>query len=510
MPDRITTRGASRPGSTPQSMPKGTLIVDGFGCSLSVANRQLVVESVSAGRVTYSKATCRLRRVILIGNAGLFTLEAIRWLSSIGASLTHIDVSGEVFLTSVPRQVNDARLLRSQALAPFTDAGVNITRQLLGGKVRGQQHVLDTFGIERPAPLDGAHELIARATDVRDILVVESIAAAAYWTSLREMPVQFARADRNRVPSHWLTFGSRHSPLTNGPRLAATPANCLANYAYGILASEAAMSLRRVGLSESLGVFHSDQPNRDSLSLDVMEPVRPTVDAIVLDLLRRQTFRYKDFRETPDGSLRLNLRLATELSKSAPILAEQLAPVVEWVAKEFARYFLPNAGTITKHRAAIGVSTRLTQQKRSIGRDKTRAQIMPRCKTCGNPVPKSQNFCEACRPGERLPRFMYSGSRSQAEKRRVGDDPAHDALANEKRSATMQRRAKERAAYVEDGTLTEVDFERDIRSKLQGVSLVAIRRATGLSPRSCSLIRSGTTIPHRRHWKVLLVLVSSQ
>jgi len=43
-----------------------------------------------------------------------------------------------------------------------------------------------------------------------------------------------------------------------------------------------------LGLDAAMGVFHVDQPNRDSLACDLMEPVRPVVDAYLLDWITTQ------------------------------------------------------------------------------------------------------------------------------------------------------------------------------------------------------------------------------
>ena len=52
-------------------------------------------------------------------------------------------------------------------------------------------------------------------------------------------------------------------------------------------------------------------------------------------------------------------------------------------------------------------------------------------------------------------------------------------------------------------------FERDIALKLGAFPLSAIARATGLSLAACSRMRSGSQIPHPRHWDSLLALVEA-
>ncbi|MDR7397478.1 MAG: CRISPR-associated endonuclease Cas1, partial [Armatimonadota bacterium] len=65
-----------------------------------------------------------------------------------------------------------------------------------------------------------------------------------------------------------------------------------------------------MGLDPGLGVLHADQPARASMALDLMEPVRPAVDAFVLDLLRERTWSTRDFQEVERGQVRVLLPLA--------------------------------------------------------------------------------------------------------------------------------------------------------------------------------------------------------
>src|SRR6516165_11103849 len=91
--------------------------------------------------------------------------------------------------------------------------------------------------------------------------------------------------DLVRVPEHWQKFGARMSPITGSPRLAVNPPNAVLNYLYAMLEAEARLAASELGLDPGLGVLHKDTPNRDSLACDLMEPVRPLVDAFVFDSL---------------------------------------------------------------------------------------------------------------------------------------------------------------------------------------------------------------------------------
>ncbi len=68
-----------------------------------------------------------------------------------------------------------------------------------------------------------------------------------------------------------------------------------------------------------------------------MEPVRPEIDAFVLDTIERRTFRKVDFTETSDGHVRLRSPLTHELAETMPRWAGSLGPVAEHVGHVFGK-----------------------------------------------------------------------------------------------------------------------------------------------------------------------------
>ena len=63
------------------------------------------------------------------------------------------------------------------------------------------------------------------------------------------------------------------------------PPNNLLNYGYAILRALMARALVGSGLLPSLGIFHRNQYNAYCLADDIMEPYRPSVDALVCRIL---------------------------------------------------------------------------------------------------------------------------------------------------------------------------------------------------------------------------------
>jgi hypothetical protein len=86
------------------------------------------------------------------------------------------------------------------------------------------------------------------------------------------------------------------------------------NYAYSLLEAEASLAARALGLDAAMGIVHVDQPNRDSLACELMEPVRPQVDAYLVDWITTQP-------------------LTEKISETAPTWRRAVAPVAEWVAQ---------------------------------------------------------------------------------------------------------------------------------------------------------------------------------
>jgi hypothetical protein len=189
---------------------------------------------------------------------------------------------------------------------------------------------------------------------------------------------------RSAFPTIGFTFGQRHSLLSKpSSRRATNPANAILNYLYAILEAEARIAALRMGLDPGLGFFHVDQRSRDSLPCDLMESVRPKVDAFVLDLLQdRSCFKKTDFFETREGICRLMPPLSYQLAETGPRWARELGPVIERVARMLFES-IPNPGVTTidakirlprKH----SLPTPLTEKNRSNGREPYKRTSRPR------------------------------------------------------------------------------------------------------------------------------------
>ena len=101
-------------------------------------------------------------------------------------------------------------------------------------------------------------------------------------------------------------------------RKAITPVHAALNYAYAILEVEATIAAHIVGFDPSLGIVHADVRYRGSLATDLIEPVRPIADRLVLEILERRALARGDVFETREGVCRIGSRMAGELAALAP------------------------------------------------------------------------------------------------------------------------------------------------------------------------------------------------
>jgi CRISPR-associated endonuclease Cas1 len=499
----------------------GILLLGGYGIRVAVNRGHLTVEDgVGTHRraARFPRATRDLRRLVVLGHSGTISFDALQWITDIGAAFVHIGSDGRVLTAAGPTGLRDSKLRRNQAQAVENGLGLTIAKELVHQKLTGQRAVLDRLpeNSDAKSAIDRAIDQVAEATTIERLRATEAEGALAYWGAWAGVRIQFARRDAARIPKHWKAFGHRASLVTGNSRKATNPANAILNYLYAIAEAEAKIAALAVGCDPGLGIMHADQGARDSLALDLMEPVRPQVDGFVLDLLESRAFRKKDFFETRKGVCRVMPPLTRLLAETAPRWTAAAAPIAERLARQ-----LLGKGTAKK---AAGqrqlVPTPLTQSNRSKGREAVRkraarssrskkAKIAKSCVVCGADLPgRQRRYCTDCRSTRSLDAVAKAHAVLRA-RRLAGSDPAHGGNAAKLRGKRNSVKLLANSEWDRNQT-EEADtaiFEKEIRPKLKTVSLLETMRATGLSRTYCGMIRRGVRVPHPRHWGALRELV---
>ncbi len=157
----------------------------------------------------------------------------------------------------------ESNTLQSERFAAQLSASVPLKKQLwqqtVQAKIQNQAILLKSTGIDVEPML-----YWARSVKSGDPDNYEGRAAAFYWKNLFE--------------------GYTDDVFTRG-RYDDEPNNLL-NYGYAILRSVIARSLVASGLLPTLGIHHHNRYNAFCLADDIMEPYRPFVDQVVLEIVR--------------------------------------------------------------------------------------------------------------------------------------------------------------------------------------------------------------------------------
>lgn len=242
-----------------------------FGTSayLGVRNNQLVVkipevESNDDFTPEYKKLN---ERTIPIEDIGVVVLDNQRITITSGAMEQLLDNNCAVITCdhrSMPTGLMlplACNTLQSERFRDQISASVPLRKQLwaqtIKQKIRNQQWVLSHYTtVETNCMRVMANEVRSGDTDN-----VEGRAAAYYWRHLFPDIPDFVRG-REGVP----------------------PNNML-NYGYAILRAVVARSLVGSGLLPTLGIHHHNRYNAYCLADDIMEPYRPYVDELVLQIM---------------------------------------------------------------------------------------------------------------------------------------------------------------------------------------------------------------------------------
>jgi CRISPR-associated endonuclease Cas1 len=493
------------PGKSHNSK-RGVLTIFGFGVRIRVQSGHLEIEDgIGPERRTIRLARIGhgLKRLVCISEDGFTTLSALKWLADVGASFVMLNRTGKVLFVTGPTSPSDVRLRRSQALAHSSGAALRIARELIDKKLEGQEHLArcKLLAVESSETIHRYRSELAEADTLERVRLIESRAAAAYWLAWRMLPISFPRKDEHRLPTHWRVFGTRVSPLTGSPRLAVNPPNAILNYLYSLLESESRLAAATLGLDPGLGVLHVDTKARDSLACDLMEPVRPQVDAFLLDWIMREPLKREWLFEQSDGNCRLMAPFAARLSETAPMWGRAVAPVAEWVA----RAFWSSSARLTRESAP---PARLTQQFR---REAKGAPSLPPsikaprrdnlCRGCGKTIQDRRTNCASC--------GVSDATKNMLDAARIGRQTANGPGAQVKRANTQRKNALAQHAWKpseQPAWLTEKLYSEKVQPLLSAMSASAIARQISVSRWYAGRIREGYR-PHPRHWETLAELV---
>ena len=250
-------------------------------------------------------------------------------------SLCYLTPQGK-FLARISGKTKGNVVLRQQQYDSSRDAQISleIAKSCILGKVYNARWVLERAVRDHSLQIE-ADQVKKAAEFLRDSLKrirgseskeqlrgYEGEAASIYFGVLDQLILQqkkdFAFHGRSKRP-----------PMDN--------VNALLSFVYTLLTNTITSALETVGLDPYVGYLHTDRPGRASLSLDLIEELRPVLaDRFVLSLINKRIVNGKNFSKKENGAVlmddELRKRVLTEWQnkKKEIITHPYLNEKVEW------------------------------------------------------------------------------------------------------------------------------------------------------------------------------------
>ena len=306
------------------------LVLCGHGVSLRVEKGTLAIRN---GFTHYPQVAETFRffkgdralppRIIMLDGSGSLSFDVLTWLSEQGVPLIRIGWQGDV--VSVVGSTGAAylpdRIMWQIETRGDPEKRLAFCCDLITEKLRSSITTLRTSIPDTPARVGAiaTAELVIdrlqrrQVRTVMDVLLAEARAASAYFLAWRGLPLRWKGLKQAPVPDAWLTATTRRSfSLRNRTtnRHSTHPVNAMLNYAYAILHSQVQVDAVSSGYDPDRGIMHESRSDSRALVLDLIEPRRPMIDAVILKFVATNAFAAADFIITKDGVCRLSPQLA--------------------------------------------------------------------------------------------------------------------------------------------------------------------------------------------------------
>lgn len=264
-----------------QEPTERVLYVGHQGGRVRISDGRVIVESADDAQLL-DVPSSQVARLVCFGSVGVSA--GIRsWALANEVDVVFASRKGNYLGTMLSHgdRYRPARL-RAQLGASDGPLAVTLGRAIVHAKISKQQVLLERLN-RRPhqesvtdavGQLEALLAMIPDASTPMELMGLEGASARFYFPCLGQLlpePMRFV--ERSRQPPQDIV-------------------NAALSYLYTILLGECVTALHAAGLDPAFGMLHSDQDNRPSLALDLMEEFRPwLVDQVVAEAALRDRFR---------------------------------------------------------------------------------------------------------------------------------------------------------------------------------------------------------------------------
>jgi len=268
------------------------LVVDQVGATLEAGTHDTVVLVHADGR--RERVGLRaLGSVVLHGDVKLST-GLLQAMAAHSVALTALPVRGHAPAVGFACMAHRHVLLRHQQHLAYADPSrrLEIARKVVWAKCEAMAEFARAHAPEGEADLYRAMQSASGVTELAELMGVEGAATLKHFESLQAL---YLRAGSFRFN------GRSRQPPRDAP-------NALMSLAYTLAQGQATQLALHAGLDVQLGFLHALHRDRESLSLDLIEPARAELDGWVYALLtQRALLKPMMFSNCDDGAVRLTL-----------------------------------------------------------------------------------------------------------------------------------------------------------------------------------------------------------
>jgi len=308
------------------------LIIGGHGARVRVDRGSLLIQD---GFTHYPQKRKEIRlffgdpnlpdRIVMLDGSGGITFDALSWISDQKISLVKINWRGEAtFVGGSSGYSAKKEFCEAQNNFRGTKSASVFSRQLLEQKIRNSISTLKNFTANsqnRDGAILGLEKMLAEFLKLKEpipgskLLGIEGGAASVYFRGWLGIPLKWEQLWKKPVPASWREIGPRMMSWQKRSENARHPVNAMLNYGYAMLVGQLRGELIAQGIDPTIGIAHSTARTKIALVYDLMEPLRPVVDQIVLRFVLARTFAPADFSINSAGACRINPQLAAAVAR---------------------------------------------------------------------------------------------------------------------------------------------------------------------------------------------------
>lgn len=240
---------------------------------------------------------------ILITTSAYFSTDAVKFAIDNNIDIVFLDSFGNPYGRVWHSKLGSTNLIRRYQLEYSTGfQGLKLAKEWITKKIDNQITLLTELKNTRKNKSVQLQMIIDNILKKKEILqsldgtieekrnqimVTEAIISKEYFSAISYiMPEPYKFDGRSRNP-------------------AKDEFNCLLNYGYGVLYSLVEKSCIIASLDPYIGFLHTDNYNKKSFVFDLIEPFRPLIDKVVINLFSKRQVKKEHFDKIR-GGLSLN------------------------------------------------------------------------------------------------------------------------------------------------------------------------------------------------------------